>query len=191
MEFGPLPAPDIIPFPGQHDEGTPRFLMSRHAGGISRFYRQDLPAELRARLAAVDPERVFADDGLVREILAAHAPCDGTWSGVWYRIEQAPDPAAYPTVSRVAGELVVLIDDKPVARAWSAKADARAEEVEVATDAAYRGRGYGRQVVAAWVSDVLARGKVAIYSHRIDNEPSRRIVEGLGGRQFSEEIEYA
>lgn len=59
-------------------------------------------------------------------------------------------------------------------------------EVAVATEADYRGRGYGRDVVAAATRFVLDRGRIAIYIHDRDNTTSAFVARAVGYQIYAE-----
>jgi len=49
----------------------------------------------------------------------------------------------------------------------------------------YRGRGYAKSLSCALVKQAFAKGKVATCHVYTDNEPSIRLMEGLGFRRVS------
>ena len=190
MEFGVPVVGDTLPTPRKHDDGHPRFIVSRHAGGYARFYHHALPAATRDALAAIDPARALDDAPMVEAILARHAPVRNHWRVYWYTVAAAPPADDYPDVVIRDGEHVVLAGTLVVARAWTTQDSSRAVEVEVETHPDYRRRGYGRQVVASWAAAALAGGKVAFYSHNAANAASEALVRSLGLAPLSLEVEY-
>ena len=63
--------------------------------------------------------------------------------------------------------------------------DTAAAGVSTAPD--YRKRGFGRQVVEAWATEVMAGGRLAFYSTAWENAASRAVAAGLGLRFFGED----
>ena len=70
----PCPNPDIVP----------RLYVARHAGGCAVYLRHDLPREVCRELAALPPERLFDDEGLVTRLLAGVEP-GGEGPSPWRR----------------------------------------------------------------------------------------------------------
>ena len=73
----------------------------------------------------------------------------------------------------------VNVHGEVVSRAVSARENDRAAEVSCETIPAFRGRGYARQVCAAWASRVLKSGRVGFYSYDVDNAPSAALAASL------------
>ncbi len=190
MEFGVAPIGDTLPEPSSNDEGHPRLLVSRFGDDSAVFFRHDLSPALRDALSAIGPDDLMADEARVRAILAREQPCEKVYRIRWYTIERLPDRSEYPDVTIVDGRHVVLIDGVEVA--W-AKTDCEidaAAEVSIETLPDYRRRGFARQVTASWAASVLAAGKIAYYSHLLDNAPSAAVASSLGLVHLSDEVEY-
>ncbi len=64
-------------------------------------------------------------------------------------------------------------------------------EAGVETMPRYRGRGYGRETVAAWAGRVWQDGQIPCYSTTWKNKASLSIARKLGMIQFATETEYA
>lgn len=64
---------------------------------------------------------------------------------------------------------VILVDGAPVCWAWSERSNDQCAEVAVETLPEFQRLGYGRQVVAAWVNDVIGSGRTALYMGEADN----------------------
>lgn len=190
MEFGaPVDGHTLTPATTNAD-GQPRLIVSRHAGGFSRFYRHDLPVGTRAAVAQLAAERAFEDEQVITQLLETDAPVEHIWRVRWHVIQVAPPPSAFPDVTRAADGHVIVRDGAVVARAWTTADSPVATEVEVETHPDYRRRGYARQVVAAWAAAALAAGKVAYYSHVMANDASRGVARSLGLTWLSDEVEY-
>jgi hypothetical protein len=190
MEFGTPVAGDVLPAARVHADGQPRFIVSRHAAGFSRFYRHDVPPRVRQALELLEPARAFDDAAAVACRLSAHGPLEHIWRVCWYTITTPPPADAYAAVVHTSDGFSIVRDGLVVARAWTTADSARATEVEVETHAAYRRRGYARQVVAAWAAAALASGKAVFYSHVAANDASRGVARSLGLEWLSDEVEY-
>jgi len=177
--------------PQSHDpvDPEPLLLISRSATGRRLYFRSDVPDDLRQQLHALD------DDGLndadtIRTALADVATVTKITHLCWYVVERTPDTSEFPDVTRQDGRFVVLVDEAVAAQAWADQTNELAEEVAVATVTAHRGRGYGRQVVAAWMHSVQTQGKVGFYSHLAANDASRALARSAGVIWLVDEIEY-
>lgn len=190
LEFGVAPDGDRLPPARSNPEGHPRLIVSRYPGGVARFFRHDVPEETRRRLLALGPEQAFADEAAVRAILEHDAPIANIWRVRWYVIERSPAAEEYPDVVLREGRHVILVDGEIAARARTDAESARAAEVGVETLPAYRRRGYARQVVASWSAATLRQGKVAYYSHTVENDGSAAVARSLGLTPLSDEVEY-
>lgn len=89
--------------------------------------------------------------------------------------------AARPPVVRKGDEQFgIFVDGREVSGASSSRTNSEAAELWVWTEPDFRRRGYAEQVSTAWAAEVTGAGRVAFYSHRDDNEPSRRLATKLG-----------
>jgi len=168
---------DLEPLPGI----TPAlFIIAQHCDGDERYYRSDLPAEVRLRLAELSPEVALHEHDRVCEILAAHARCADLFAGIGYYFDRHPSPDECPDVIRRGASYAIVINGRQISRAWSERDDEYAAELAVETQREYRQRGYARQVAAAWAADVLDSGRVAFYSHRTVNAASKALARSLG-----------
>ena len=190
MEFGVAPVGDTLPEAHANDEWQPRLLVSRFGDEHALYFRFDVPDEVRAALSALGPTRLMRDEERVRSILARDAPVEEVYRIRWYTIERMPNPVEYLDVTILGDRHVVLVDGEVAAWARTDREDARAAEVSIETAAAYRRRGYARQVTASWAAYVLSAGKVAYYSHLLANAPSQAVAASLGLVHLSDEIEY-
>ncbi|MGH7085065.1 MAG: GNAT family N-acetyltransferase [Acetobacteraceae bacterium] len=84
----------------------------------------------------------------------------------------------------------ILRDGRIVASCISSRENATAGEAWVRTEEAYRGRGYARQVTAVWGAALQRAGKIAFYSHRLDNEASAGVARGLGLHPYVRDAGY-
>lgn len=190
MEFGVAPIGDTLSEARDNAEGQPRLLVSQFDWDYAVYYRFDVPGAIRQQLSSIAPETLMSDEDRVRAILARDAPCDTIHRLRWYTIERLPDPTEYPDVVLRDGRYVILIDGEVVAWASTDREVAQAAEVSIETLPEFRRRGYARQVTAAWAASVLSAGKVAFYSHLLENAPSQAVAASLGLVHLSDEVEY-
>jgi len=61
----------------------------------------------------------------------------------------------------------------------------------VETVLAYRGRGYANTVVAAWARDILATGRMPLYSTSWQNLASQAVARKLGLIQYGTDVSLA
>jgi hypothetical protein len=190
MEFGVGPVGDRLPTATSNADGQPRLLVSQYGDEHATFFRHDVPQSTRDRLSALGLDDLVGDESRVRLILEQDAPCEKVYRIRWYTIERMPCPDEYPDVTVRGGRHVVLVDGEVVAWAQTDAEDTHSAEVSIATDEEFRRRGYARQVTASWAATVLASGKVAFYSHLLDNAPSSAVAASLGLVHLSDEVEY-
>jgi len=101
-----------------------------------------------------------------------------------------PDVVFLGDTSETLDTFAVLVDGQIASRAWSVRRTNTSAEIAVETVEMHRRKGYGSQVVSAWVSFQLQQGKHAIYSHRIGNLESQALAEKTGARQFVDVVSY-
>jgi hypothetical protein len=190
MEFGVGPVGDRLPKATLNTDGQPRLLVSRFDNEHAIYFRHDVPRATRDALSALDLDDLVNDEPRVQAILEQHAPCEKVYRLRWYTIERMPGPEEYPDVTVRGDRHVVLIDGTVVAWAQTDTEDEQSAEVSIATEETYRRRGYARQVTASWAAQALASGKVAFYSHLLDNAPSRAVAASMGLVHLSDEVEY-
>jgi hypothetical protein len=87
--------------------------------------------------------------------------------------------------------MAIVRDGRAVSICTSAAVSQTAHSAGVETLAAYRGRGFARQAVAAWARAVQTLGAVPFYATTFDNLSSQRVASRLGldlvGSEFSVE----
>jgi GNAT acetyltransferase len=76
--------------------------------------------------------------------------------------------------------LAVIEDGLPVSICFCARRSDTAAAAGLETGEAYRGRGFGPRVTAAWAMAVRATGRVPLYSAAWSNEPSLTVARKLG-----------
>jgi predicted GNAT family acetyltransferase len=82
----------------------------------------------------------------------------------------------------------VKVKGRIVTTCRSLQENAECAEAYIFTIPEFRHHGYGRQTAAAWAADVIRAGKVALYSFRKDNLPSRALARSLGLETFAEVV---
>jgi hypothetical protein len=209
--IGVVAGATLVRLPGERPDGIPRFYVAELAGGIARYYRDDVPAGTRAELAALPAECARDDHAAVQRILAQDAPCTNIWAGVSYYLpDGVVGPAEYPDVvaldcsrraeiERFDPEMtsfgwpvyVVRRDGQIVATCVSTRETERAGEAWVQTTPAHRGQGYARQVTAAWGDALRKEGKVAFYSHALDNAASAGVARTLRLAPYLRDVGYS
>jgi predicted GNAT family acetyltransferase len=106
------------------------------------------------------------------------------------RAEQMPedDAAALHLRTRFDGAIFGVRGPRGRLISWAAiklKSDT-VWELAVATEADYRGRGYGRDVVAAATRYALDQGRLPIYIHDRDNGTSAFVARAVGFQLYCE-----
>jgi GNAT superfamily N-acetyltransferase len=173
---------DLVPVPGK---ASALFSISRYQAGYIKFFRHDLPVDIRHQINVLDPDTALNDHKVVCQILDGHIPCDGVFAGIGCYFDHLPSPDQYPDAVYQDGCYVILVDGEPVSWAWTANESEGAAELAVETKPEYRNRGYARQVVAAWANYVIGKGKVAFYSYEIINLASEALAKSLDVVQYA------
>ncbi len=200
------------------DEGERCFAVPRFAighlhdgGGYVRYFRADVDDSIRKQLLALAPAVALSDHERVSGCLAAHAPCERVRSKKRYVFPDLSSPSGPSDVlrlvpppreliedyepeirARVAGRpaFVVLCEDQIASYCMSARETARAAEAWVQTRPEFRRRGLAHQVVLAWARDAQQQGRVAFYSHFLENVGSERVAHGLALVHYATFTEY-
>ncbi len=74
----------------------------------------------------------------------------------------------------------IVVDGYPVSVCFSARRSDVAAEAGVETAEAFRGRGFGSRVTAAWALAIRASGRIPLYSTEWTNSPSLAVARKLG-----------
>jgi GNAT superfamily N-acetyltransferase len=173
----------LIPVPGSTEQA--RFIVYRLEGGFTRFYRIDIPVQLRLELERVDSAQVFEAPDLVHEIMSAYSRRGPAGIFESCSFIQTPRLLAYPEVERDGRSYIVRAEGKPVCWAWSERANDRCAEVAVETLPTYQRRGFARQTVSALAADEMGKGKVVFFSYKLDNLASQALGRSLGVVPFA------
>lgn len=79
-------------------------------------------------------------------------------------------------------------DGKVVSACVSARENEFCGEAWVFTNPEHRHRGFARKVAGAWAKDLLLKGRVPFYSHKVENRASAELARRLGLEPVFEEI---
>jgi ribosomal protein S18 acetylase RimI-like enzyme len=181
---------NLFPLSNSDDSKAAHFIIALHEEGCERFFRHDLPLQIRNALGELDDEQALFDPDLVKSILAEDKPCEESWSGKGYVFGSIPDSSEFPDVLLNQGNFVVMVEKEPVAWAWSQEGNDKVAELAVEVQPEFRRRGYGRQVAAAWANHVMQDGRNAFYSHLHDNISSEALAQSLGVIQYAVSAGY-
>ena len=103
----------------------------------------------------------------------------------------APDDRrGYDLRRRFDGDIFVVSGARGEIASWAAiKLKSREVwEIAVVTEAAYRGRGYAKQVVSAATRHIIDQGRLALYVHDRTNHASAKVCRALGYVEYAEEF---
>lgn len=149
-----------------------RVYIARHAGGYALYFREDVPAKIIKQIRAMSPEQVFSDYETVAAILSG---CKDIFIGKSY-VFPPMTAAFYPDVVRQKrGKFSILINGIEVSACESSREDDFAAEAWVITQPEFRGRGFARQVTAAWAHHMQQQGRTPFYSHLVTNVASQGV----------------
>lgn len=173
------------------------FLAVADLAFINFYFRNELSDRIVSALSSIPPAQAF-DEKIVRPIL--YSSETGFFEveirrELSYYFESVPR-IEIPNVIELGDTpdtfdtCIVMAGEKVASRAWSVRRNDRAAEIAVETYDPYRRRGYGCQVVAAWVRRILEQGKVPIYSHRTGNLESKALARSVGAILFADVISY-
>ena len=198
---------------------APRFYIGCAADGVVMRFRHDLEDELVQSLEALCRE-VVPEAGLtiparvsarIESLLAEVAPIERRWHGPVYRVPRnASEPSDAIAVTEVSADvlrpyltewlvdmtqsqpLVALVQNRrAVSLCCSGRRTPQAHEAAVETAAAFRGRGYGAQVVTKWAQAVAESGQIPLYSTSWENVASRALAEKLGLIHYGSDMHLA
>jgi GNAT superfamily N-acetyltransferase len=147
----------------------------RYAGSVA-VLGDDL-AEVGAQLPGLvgHPDRPFGRGAFRWSVAPPPLPDAGEWV--------PPTDSRLPAWLRpFNGDVLVAWDDagQYAAGVGRKRHDEYAQELAVATEAAHRGRGLARRLVAQATRRVLDEGAVATYLHAFENHASARVAEAAG-----------
>jgi hypothetical protein len=187
---------------------APLFSLVRGDGGCAWAVRADVPDDVARELGRLADEEplvsslryppVHAERYV--ELLSASGQPLRTSLGPAYRFPErlsAADDLVVVENERqlerhfpgwVVGEIAagrapvmaIVEDGHPVSICFCARSSAVAAEAGLETAAAFRGRGFGPRVTAAWARAIAASGRVPLYSTSWTNEASLAVARKLG-----------
>jgi predicted GNAT family acetyltransferase len=190
---------------------APRFFLARSTGGNLWRVSHDLPADIAAeleRLAASEPvvndlQQPPAHLSTYTELLEQNAPVSDVESGPAYYLAEDHPPNGVVTITAENAHLletnfpytrstlderspvvVTVADGTAIAAAYTARNTAKAAEVGVFTEEAYRGRGYAVEIVRGWAQAVRTTGRLPFYSTSWENTASQAVARKLGAVQY-------
>lgn len=197
--------------PGADPDGIPRYYVARFPDGTyETFFAREVPVAARTRLAGLPADTAFANPATIERILAGGSAGEEVWTGVSYTVPGVAAPAEYRDVVRLTPEehstlvahydpeltldgraaFAIIREGRIAASCVSSRENAMAGEAWVRTEEAYRGQGLARQVTAAWGAALRLAGKVAFYSHHIENVGSAGVARSLGLHPFVRDVGY-
>lgn len=157
---------------------TPSDCYFTFFGDLSVFSLWDFPNRAK---------ELFESDELAKSTI----PTVDIRRELWYSFESAPK-IEFPLVTELGDTqdtldtFAVLENGIWVARAWSVRRNDLSAEIAVETREAHRRKGYGGQVVSAWASSQISKGKIGIYGHRKYNLESKYLAEKVGVVLFAD-----
>jgi RimJ/RimL family protein N-acetyltransferase len=163
----------LIRIPGPDPDDIARVYVFKHKSGFNIYFRHDVPAFVREQVQALMPDRAFDDQEAVKAILfPGVVRLDESHRALMERHHPGADVTKRAMFS-------IIRDGMIISTCSSVRENERAGECYVYTVESYRGRGYGKQVTAAWAHHLQQQGKIAFYSHALDNPASQAVARGL------------
>ncbi len=182
---------------------APAFALIRSVTDCAWAVRADVPDDVAAeldRLAREEPPAADLRDPPVHADRYISLVGGRIWAGPAFAFrEQLGQPAGVVVVRDesmlernfrgwtpgeiAAGRspvLAVLEDGYPVSICFCARRSDSAAEAGLETAEAFRGRGYGSRVTAAWALAIRASGRVPLYSTAWSNAASLAVARKLG-----------
>lgn len=194
----------LVRIAGPNPDEISRYCLYRHADGYSSFLRHDVPRAIRDQLIEIGPEQAFGNPAEIQRILSHDTACttvqffksyvfpaarliDENGGVVQLDESHRGMVAQYDPKLDIANIAVfaVVIDGQLVSTCQSSRENDWAGEAWVRTRPAFRRRGFGRLVTAAWASHLRQQGKIPFYSHELDNHASEGVATSLGLAQFA------
>jgi ribosomal protein S18 acetylase RimI-like enzyme len=194
----------LVRLPCPHPDGIPRFLVLQYGQSYTAYFSQDVSLSMREQFATLSLEQAFSDHQRVQALLSTDTPCKHFWQGKSYIFPSTLTADLYPDAVQlddaqhlhllqsyehwksVGNKTVygIIVDGHIVASCGSVRENDKCAEAWVITEPAFRGRGYARQVTAAWAHHLQQRGKMPFYSHALNNLASQAVARSLGLIQF-------
>ncbi len=180
----------LVPFPNSREQAL--YVVYRHARGFEYFFNNLLPASLEERLLDIGPTAAFIQPHAVRKLINDfYRPCNGGeevfWSGYF---ESSPGPIGLSSVIRENDAWVIKVEGQIVCQAVSIRQNERCAEVYVETHPAFRRKGYGRLITAAWARDMLVSGRIPLFSYHMSNNASAALAKSLRVRWYANAVVF-
>lgn len=194
---------------GPYPDDIARVVVVKSGERLLRFIAADLPEEVRDRLRAESPERVFDQPEIIKGVLGDLYPKDGPNRFVSYVFPTNIEPGLFAGTILLGPEhqqlfevfepgstfpkhpaLGVIVDGKLMCVCESSREDDLAAESWVRTLEAYRGKGFAKTATLAWAVNLQKQGKTPYYSHKATNEASKAVAKSLGLVLISEEVSF-
>jgi putative hydrolase of the HAD superfamily len=188
LEYQRLPGGDLDFYPDSSERAL--FIVYQVSGHYQAYFHHQVPADIRQKLEETGGEKAFSKPEQVEAILANHVACQRCGPHQTGFFTLCPAIEEFPQVVENNGQMEIRIDDAPVSWAWSIRENAHCAEVAVETLAAYRRRGFARQVTAAWARQVIQSGRVAFFSHAETNLASRALADSLWIQKFATSVSF-
>ena len=198
----------LINEPGNTITHAPRFFLGRTLSGNVMRYRADLPEGLVQELKALSTDEPSVRTEFNEpprhaeryvQLLASHAPVDHVWAGPAYHFAEDVSPLRQTVLVTERNQEVLtggfekLLEELPLWQPFmalleegravsvcrSVRITTEAHEAGVETLPKYRGRGYARDIVAAWAQRVRAVEALPLYSTSWDNNASQAVARSL------------
>jgi GNAT superfamily N-acetyltransferase len=180
----------LVPFDNSSEQAY--YVVYQHSQGFTPYFSSELPADVRVQLLDLGLPKAFTHPDEVKQLFSENnLPCRGGddiyWSGYF---SHPPGPNETQEVCHHGEAWSVLHEGLEVCRAISVRQNEHCAEVYVETLPAYRRRGYGRRVVAAWALEVMKTDRVAFYSFRLRNTASAAVASSLGAQWYANVVAY-
>lgn len=196
----------LVRTPGPDPDDIARLYAFSDTNGCSMFIRADVPRSVKNQLLALGPERAFEDKVRVEGIFVKIDPCEEIRQWETYVLLEGPSTEEFPSVAQIPWQSkdhnqrvsfsssrenhVILQEGEIISSCVSVRENDASAECYVYTEKDYRRRGFGRQVTASWAASIIRKGKIPFYSHARDNEPSRKLANGLSFLQAHSLVTY-
>lgn len=174
----------LQPFPGSEEQAL--YIVYQDLEGYIPYLNHKLPPALRSMLLLFGPEKAYEEPEAVQKAINDYLPCHTIGRFVSCIFTRRPSAQEFPDVTRDGELFVIKVDGKTASWAWSVRENKRCAELAVETLPEYRGRGYGRQVAAAWAHQVMGENRFPFYSYKHENKPSALLANSLGVAKFAD-----
>ncbi len=199
----------LVRIPGPNPDEIARYYVFRHADGYSSFSRHDVPRAIRHQLIEVGPERAFSYPASIQRILSQENTCKDVQFFKSYVFPAGRPIHEYTGAVRLdeshramiaeydlkldfatVAVFAIIVDGHIASSCQSSREHDLAGEAWVRTRPAFRRSGCARQVTAAWANHLRQQGKIAFYSHELNNVASEGVAASLGLEQFATVATY-